>query len=99
MATLTLGTTATTSLTAVLYNQSSVTLLPADLATIINAIKDDLNVAHPISPGAFSYTGLLYVPSRGVLKVLPGDYVGVDANGWPILVSAYSIATGGWTHS
>jgi hypothetical protein len=56
-------------------------------------------VAHPKWKGAFSSNGLLYVPNRGILKVLPGDYVGVDDQGWPILVSAYSIANGAWTHS
>jgi hypothetical protein len=52
-------------------------------------------------PGAFARMGLLYVPNRGVLKVLPGDYVGVDASGWPILVSAEAIAYTGtsWSHS
>lgn len=103
MATSTLGTTANNDLTAVPFSPSSQVLLPADMATINQAILDDQNVAHPQASlsgvGGFSYNGLLYVPNRGVLKVLPGDWVGVDANGWPILVSAYSIATGGWTHS
>jgi len=62
-------------------------------------IKDDINVNHPTWPGAFMQNGILYVPNRGLLRVLPGDYVGVDANGWPILVSKFSIATGGWTKS
>lgn len=101
MATKTLGTSTTTGLTAVAYSPSAQVLLPADVATIAQDIKDDLNVAHPTfgAGGAFSYNGLLYVPNRGYLKILPGDWVGVDANGWPVLVSAYSIATGGWTHS
>jgi len=97
VATLTLGTNATTTLVAIAYNQGSVS--SADFASIQNNIKDHINITHPISTGAFSRSGLLYVPNRGVLKVLPGDYVGYDPNGWPILVSAYSIATGGWTHS
>jgi len=96
MATSTLGTNATTSLTSLV---NSATMVPADLATIQNGIKDDVIITHPVWPGAYSYMDLLYVPNRGVLKVLPGDFVGVDTNGWPILVSAYSIATGGWTHT
>jgi hypothetical protein len=40
----------------------------------------------------FSKMGLLYVPNRGVLKVYPGDMVGVDASGFPILVAAEAIA-------
>jgi hypothetical protein len=103
MATDTLGTNATTSLTAVPYSPSSQVLLPADMKTMNNAILDDLNTSHPqaslIGTGGMAYNGMLFVPNRGVLKVLPGDWIGVDANGWPILVSAYSIATGGWTHS
>ena len=97
MATKTLGTDAVNSLTAVDFAAS---LLPADVASIANGIKDDLNPAHPIYPGAFSLQGLLYIPNRGVLKVLPGDYVAIDADtGWPILVSANAIANGPWTHS
>jgi hypothetical protein len=43
--------------------------------------------------------GLLYVPNRGFLKVLPGDYVAIDNFGWPILVSGNSVALSGsiWT--
>lgn len=96
MATTTLGTNATTSLTSLI---GSGFMLPADIASIANAIKDDLINGNPIYPGAYSQMDLLYVPNRGILKVLPGDYVGVDNKGWPILVSANSIATGAWTHS
>ncbi len=101
MATKTLGTNLTTSLTAVDVIAS---LAPADEAAINQAILDDINVSHPqaylIRTGGFILSsGQLYVPNRGVLRVLPGDWVGVDANGWPILVSQYSIATGGWTHT
>lgn len=96
MATRTLGTNATTTLTAINFGQG---VTDADFATMILGIKDDLNVAHPISPGAFSRTGLLYIPNRGVLQALPGDYVAFDSRGWPILVSADTIANGPWTHS
>jgi hypothetical protein len=48
-----------------------------------------------VYPGAFGPNGLLYVPNRGVLKVLPGDYVMVDTtSGWPILVSRTAIGIG-----
>lgn len=42
---------------------------------------------------------LLSVPGRGMLKVLPGDIVAVDATGWPILLSANTVAYAGtdWT--
>jgi hypothetical protein len=96
MATSTLGTTAQTSLTSLVNSGAMNT---TDLATIAQGIKDDLNVAHPIFPGAYAQNGLLYVPSRGVLKVLPGDFVGIDSQGWPILVSANSIANAAWIHT
>lgn len=99
MATQTLGTTAQTGLTAKKYLPGYGSgMSAADQAAIQNAIKDDLGNAHSLLPGAFQ-GGQLFIPNRGILQVLPGDWVGVDANGWPILVSAYSIATGGWTHS
>jgi len=102
MATRTFGTNANNSLTAVAFNTE---LLPADVATIQQGIKDDKIAAagaHPIYRGdAFSRQGILWIPNRGVLQVLPGDYVAIDNNGWPILVSANSIAYGStlWTHS
>lgn len=45
--------------------------------------------------GAFSFNGQLYVPNRGALKILPGDVVAIDNTGWPILVSAGSVAYAG----
>jgi len=43
--------------------------------------------------------GQLYFPSRGIIKVLPGDVIAVDNTGWPILISAASINYAGsqWT--
>jgi hypothetical protein len=99
MATKTLGTNATTTLTALSFQRGG--LAAADIATIQQDILNDLVNGNPIWPGAFSSMGLLYVPNRGILQVLPGDYVGVDATGWPILVSANAIASGStsWTHN
>lgn len=97
MATKTLGTAATTTLTALAFSASDAA---ADVATIAQGILDDQNVSHPIWPGAFALTGLLFVPNRGVLKVLPGDFVGFDsATGWPILVSKRAAAGAGWVHT
>ncbi len=96
MATHTLATSS--AFTAVTFSPSPKVLLPADLATICNSIKDDVNITHPRVPGAFCFEGFLYIPNRaGRLKVLPGDVVAVDNQGWPILISAYSIANGNWT--
>lgn len=97
MALLTAGTAATTSLSAALFTRQMSTV---NIALIANGILNDQNVAHPIFPGAFSQSGLLTIPNRGTLQVLPGDYVAFDATtGWPILLSAYAIASGPWTHS
>jgi hypothetical protein len=93
----TLGTSATTSLSSI--NGWTAATSSADVGALARLILNDLNVAHPIVPGAFCREGLLYVPNRGVLKVLDGDYVGVDANGWPVLISANSIAGSGWSHA
>jgi hypothetical protein len=95
MATSTFGTTANNSLTALL---SSGSMAAADVAAIVNLIKDDINPAHPIAPTSWSQGNLLYVPNRGILKVLPGDWVAVDSQGWPILVSANSVANSSWVH-
>mgnify|MGYP001589923803 CR=1 FL=1 len=93
MATNTFGTDANNSLTAVIYATS---LLPADVATIQQGIKDDKIAVvpnHPIYRGdAFSRAGLLYIPNRGILQCLPGDVIAIDNAGWPILVSADSVA-------
>lgn len=43
----------------------------------------------------FDFNGTLLVPGRGILRVTPGDVVGVDNSGWPVLVSAASIALSG----
>lgn len=96
MSTVTLGTVGTTELTAKLWNAQ---INAADLATIQNSIKNDQNVAHPVYPGAFTRNGYLFVPNRGILRCLPGDYVAFDDTGWPILVSAAAIAGTSWSHS
>lgn len=96
MATGTLGTNANNSLTSLVMSGA---MAPADVAAIQNAVLNDLINGNPIYPGAFAQTGLLFIPNRGVLKVLPGDFVGVDNKGWPVLVSANSIANAAWTHT
>jgi hypothetical protein len=107
MATKTLGTTAQTSLTALAMQKAG--LAAADVATIQQGIKSDglqsdgINAdigAGSIVPGAWDQSqGTLIIPYRGVLRVFPGDWVGIDSQGWPILVSANSIANAAWTHS
>lgn len=99
MATVLLGTNANNSLTALAFNTQAAA---ADIAAIALGIKNDqidIAGAHPVFPDAFNKMGLLYVPNRGILQVLAGDVVAIDNNGWPILVSADSIAYGSslWT--
>jgi hypothetical protein len=85
----------------------------ANIAIINNHIADDLVNGNPVIPGslyAFGAGGLtkagtptseggclLYIPNRGVLKVLYGDIIAYDSTGWPILVSANALANGPWT--
>lgn len=99
MATHLLGTNANNSLNPAITFQHGYGsgMSAADIATMALAIKDDLNVSHPVMPEAFSANGLLYVPNRGILKMRAGDVVAVDSTGWPILVSKYAIANGPWT--
>ena len=105
MATSTLGTNATNSIpNALVYLPGYASgMAVADVATLAEAIQDDQgNLKLPagqLAPfsEAFSYNGQLYVPNRGYLKILPGDVVGVDSRGWPILLSADTIANGDWT--
>lgn len=100
MSTGTLGTAATTSLVSI--NGWNPATAVADMATMRSHILNQLNPAHPIWPGAFSASGQLFLPNnRGIINLRPGDYIGYDAFGWPIVVSAESIADGStsWAHS
>jgi hypothetical protein len=110
VATKTLGTLATTSLTAVQippkYNATP-QISAADWATIMNSIYDtnrnpqqSLN-QQPLAD-CFVRSGLLYVPNRGVLICNAGDWVAVDQSGWPVLIAKESLpqtltATGNWS--
>ena len=98
MATGTLGTNATSSLTSINWNPMTPI---ADIATIAEAIQAQ-NAFGRHAPQLFAGNGRLQFPGRrGFLLMLPGDYIGVDANGWPIVVSSQSIASGStsWPHN
>jgi hypothetical protein len=113
VATKTLGTGATNSLTAIMAAEASEAaqsgfasgnfgnISAVDFATMKNAILNDRVNSTPIWPDALVREGFLYVPNRGRLMILPGDWVGVDASGWPILVSEAAIEFGStsWSHS
>jgi len=95
MATITLGTSAQTTLTAVKFSRG-LDLSDADIATIAQKIltPEGPGTNTPVVfPGAFARTGLLFVPNRGVLQCKAGDYVGVDPSGVVVLVPRYAIAT------
>lgn len=120
MATRTLGSATTTTLTAIPFPNLA-TGTPADFAAINALILDDTPLLWPsgnvgtaagqnaaqiaakqnLIPTAFSNQGLLYVPNRGYLKILPGDWVAVDTFGWPILVSGRSVqsSAASWVHT
>ena len=101
MAVKTLGTNLTTTLKAIQfpagYSGGAAALLAADVASIANSILTDetprRSWVQKILAGAFGYFGLLYIPQRGVLKVLPGDWVAVDPTGWPILIGKRALPT------
>jgi hypothetical protein len=99
LATVTFGTATTTTLTALPFSRG-LNMSDADIATIAESILNDKNSTHPIVPGAWARTGLLFLPdNRGVIKAKPGDYVAVDSTGWPILISANAAASASWVHT
>lgn len=99
MATGTLGTSQTNGLVSI--NAWTPATPVADVATILALMKNQ-NAFNAIPPGGFNKSGQVYLPGgRGIIQMQPGDYIGVDHNGWPIVVSSQSIADGStsWTHS
>lgn len=100
MALLTGGTTATTSLNALVFNPGD--SAPRTLGAFNALVLDDQNPKHPIAPTAFIYSGKLFIPNRGVLNLIKGDVIMNDTvSGWPILVSGYAFTVGSsvWHHS
>lgn len=106
MATATLGTALPTTLTAVPFTYGA--LAAADFAAIASAIKHDThnpniigvgNTGQPPIVSALSRNGILIIPNRGALTLYPGDYVAVDATGWPILLSMRAAASASWVHT
>lgn len=104
MSTLTAGTQAQTTLTALFFARAG--LVAADLATVSGAIKPDVGatsefIGYTANQGeAFAHNGTLWIPGRGKLQVRPGDLVAVDPLGWPILISAASAGNSSyWIHT
>lgn len=79
---------------------TSVTLSAAATDSVASKRIGFINAPSP--PGnEFNFNGTLLIPNRGLVKVLPGDVVAIDNTGWPILVSAASLAYAGtqWTRT
>ena len=106
MALKTIGTNGTTSLNGFIVGVNDV--IPADLATLNNALRTDPPTVNTVNVGtaqqrlnqAYVKDGWLFVPNRGNLKLIAGDWVCWDTTtGWPIVISQYTAANGPYTHS
>jgi hypothetical protein len=107
MALKTLGTNATTSLTAFVVGTNDV--IAADLAGISVGLKGDppgwnaiqtVGTNRPILNQAYVKNGILIIPNRGQLQLKNGDYICWDSTtGWPIVVSGDAAANGPYTHT
>lgn len=96
MATLLAGTKTTTSLKALQFQRGG--LLPADVATIANAIKQYNVNTTPNVPGAFE-NGTLYLPNnKGSIRLSEGDWIMVDGAGFPLIIPGAIFATS-WQHN
>lgn len=106
MALRTLGTNTTTTLSGLIWQPAG--LLRTDLGAL-NAL---INQSTPGTPGTVlgagrktffdGGSGVLTIPGRNASVALrPGDFVGVDSLGWPIVVSYETLAYGStsWTHT
>jgi len=104
MALRTMGTFSQTILQGFVVGTNDLT--PADVGSLDgNILNDQMVATAPVTSkmwgGGYERNGMLVIPNRGVLKCLPGDFIGFDATtGWPILVSAAAAATGAiWVHT
>ena len=112
----TLGTNATTSLSAFVVGFNDT--IAADLATLNLGIRADppgynawntpattglvtgLGTNRPRVNQAYVKQGMLFIPNRGHLQLVPGDFVCFDSTtGWPIVISGDAAASGPYTHS
>ena len=99
MALLTAGTLSTTTCKALVWQPSGMS--PTDFGNLNELIKDPSTVVNPtIIKKMWVQDGLLFVPGQRdtgfVIK--PGDYIMVDANGWPFIVPSQNFSNS-WTHS
>jgi hypothetical protein len=88
------GSATTSNLTGLTFIRGDT---PGNMRFITSRIRDDRISGFPLFPGAFSNTGILTIPNRGVLQVFPGDVIATDSvTGWPVLISAAAVAGGQW---
>jgi hypothetical protein len=110
MALKTLGTNATTSLSALLFHPSADVMTDSDLAAFNALIKPAGGTPYSADSetGNSGYMtgkylergGVMWLPGRGFIRLRPGDWVAVDATtGWPFLLSAGAVASGPYTHN
>lgn len=104
MALKTFGTNATTSLEAVQFYASQGLMTDSDLALMNAAILP--NYGSTIDPNSgklgtyVSRDGQLYIPRRGWIKLLEGDWVITDATtGFPFVLSKNAVVSGPYSHS
>jgi len=96
MTTSTLGTNATSSIPLAIQFFHAGNM--SDQAALSAAVLDD-STHTLIQSASVNRDGYLFVPRRGFLRILEGDWVGVTSTGWPILLSKYDVASGLWTHN
>jgi hypothetical protein len=103
MALKTAGTNATTSLSAVQFNPSADKMTSSDLALFNALVQPNYGGAHPNSGKLGTYIsrdGQLFVPMRGFIRLVAGDWLCVDSTtGWPFVLSNAAITSGPWTHT
>ena len=79
---------------------SVITLSQNLLASASNTTKGTFLSVPYVQPDFLTKNGMFNFPGgRGQIKLLPGDRVGVDASGWPIIVSGASLAYTGTSWS
>ena len=102
MALKTLGTNATTSLTAYQQSPGGLSVGSGIDAQMRNSIKNDVINKNPLWPGPLGAkidgnNNRIYIPNRGHITILPGDWIAIDSTGWPILLSKNAVANAAWT--
>jgi hypothetical protein len=104
MATVTLGTAATTTLTAVKWTPAAAL---ADIAAINALFKHSaftdptIQQSQTYKPNAYINNGMLIVPERNAsIRLYNGDYIAADPNtGHFILISGATAAAASWVHT